>query len=115
MVAELQGAIAAQEPMIMMFWQPHWVFAEVDVDWVEWNAAEGPCDEGAQTWDNACGFAQADVVKIVWSGFEEKWPDAMEIVKGFSLTNDVQNALILEVDQKGRSVEEVAREYIDKM
>lgn len=115
MIAELQGAVAAQEPIIMMMWQPHWIFAEVDMDWVEWNASEGPCDEAAQTWEDACGFLQAEVVKIVWSGFEETWPDAFEIVQAFSLTNDVQNALILEVDQNGRSVEEVAREYVDSL
>ncbi|QIE48197.1 ABC transporter substrate-binding protein (plasmid) [Pseudohalocynthiibacter aestuariivivens] len=113
MVAELKGAIAAEEPIIMMMWQPHWVFAEVDLNWVEWNPIEGNCDEKNQTYEDACGFEQADVVKVVWSGFEEKWPDAYEFVEKFTLTNEIQNRLILEVDQNGRSVDEVAREWID--
>ena len=114
MVAELKGAVASEEPIIMMMWQPHWVFAEVDMNWVKWNAADGGCDEANQTFDSACGFTQADVVKIVWGGFEEKWPDAYGFIDQFTLTNDVQNRLILEVDQNNRSVEEVSREWISQ-
>ena len=35
MVAELKSAYAAQEPIIMMFWQPHWIFAVMDLVEVE--------------------------------------------------------------------------------
>ena len=28
-VAEIQSAVAAQEPLVLMFWQPHWVHSQV--------------------------------------------------------------------------------------
>ena len=35
LVAELKAAADKKSPLIMMFWAPHWVLAEVDVGWVQ--------------------------------------------------------------------------------
>ncbi len=114
MIAELKSAYAAKEPIIMMFWQPHWLFAQLDFKWVQWGSAAGDCDEAGQTKDNACGFQQASVDKIVWKGFKDKWPAAHSFMQGYSLNNEIQNGLILEVDEKGRPLEEVIQEWIDE-
>lgn len=112
MLAEMKGAIAAKEPILMMFWQPHWVFAEEDLHWVEWNPIDGECIEETQQKDTACGFAQAHVQKIQGREFATKWPAASAMMAKFTLTNTDQNAMILEVDQKGRTAEEVALEWV---
>lgn len=112
MVAELKSALASQDPILMMFWQPHWVFAEVNMKWVEWNEADGECVEEEQVRDSACGFSQAHVNKIASNDLETTWPKAAEFVSKFTLTNDEQNAMINEVDQNGRSLEEVVAEWI---
>ena len=114
MVAELKSALAAEEPVIMMFWQPHWIFAAYDFNWVEWNPIEGKCVEESQEKETACGFEQAKVQKIVSKGFEDKWPAAFKMFKAMQLTNADENAAILEVDEKGRKVEEVAAEWISE-
>ncbi|MBD0864124.1 MAG: hypothetical protein GDA36_00155 [Rhodobacteraceae bacterium] len=49
-------AFAAAQPILMMMWQPHWVFAETEVDWVEWDAPHGECNEVEQARGEACGF-----------------------------------------------------------
>jgi len=112
MLAELQSAYSAQQPIIMMMWQPHWVFADLDLDWVEWNPVDGECVEESQKKDTACGFQQATVEKVVWSGFEEKWPAAFKMLKMYTQTNAEQNAAILEVDNKGRDLDEVVAEWL---
>ncbi len=112
MLAEMKGAIAAKEPILMMFWQPHWIFAEQDLNWVEWNPIDGECVEETQAKDTACGFAQAHVQKIQGREFATKWPAASAMMAKFTLTNTDQNAMILEVDQKGRPAEEVAAEWV---
>lgn len=114
MLAELKGAIAAKEPILMMFWQPHWIFAEEELNWVEWNTVEGECVEETQVRDTACGFAQANVLKIQGREFATKWPAASAMMEKFTLTNAEHNAMILEVDQKGRSAEDVALEWVAK-
>ena len=112
MMAELQSAYATEDPILMMMWQPHWVFAHLDINWVEWNPTEEKCIEENQERETACGFEQAKVVKVVWSGFEEKWPAAYKMLTLFTQTNDEQNAAILEVDNKGRDLDEVVAEWL---
>lgn len=112
MVAELKSAYADKQPMIMMFWQPHWIFAEHEFNWVEWNRVDGECVEESQIKDTACGFQQARVHKVAWRGFKDKWPTAHKFMKAFTLNNEIENRGILEVDTKKRPVEEVVAEWI---
>lgn len=114
MIAEIKAAVAAQEPMLMMFWQPHWLFAEETFDWVQWDATDGECnEESGQSRGNACGFEQASINKIANKGVAEKWPGAFALFEAMSIDNDTQNALMLEIDQKGRALEEVIAEWVD--
>lgn len=114
MIAELKGAIAAKEPILMTFWQPHWLFAQEDLNWVEWNKIDGECIEETQAKDTACGFAQAHVLKIQSRGFAGKWPAAAAMMAKFTLSNEEQNAMILEVDQNGRPMEDVVQDWMTK-
>lgn len=113
MLAELKSAVAAKQPILMMMWAPHWVHADIEMNWVDWDASDGACDEGSQSRGSACGFAQASVEKIASKGFAADFPDAMKLLGSISISNDVQNAMILEVDQNGREVEEVVAAWID--
>ncbi len=114
MIAEMKSAVAAEQPMIMMFWEPHWVHAAIDLNLVEWDKATADCESGpAQKRGDACGFAQAKVNKIVSKGFKADFPEAYAAVQNISLTNEVQNALIQKVDQDGMSVEDAVAEWMD--
>ena len=113
MVAELKAAYAAEDPVIMMFWQPHWIFAELDFNWVEWNKTEGECIEETQSKETACGFQQAQVHKVAWSGFKDKWPAAFKLMTLFTLTNEEENLAILEIDFKGRPLDDVVADWIN--
>jgi glycine betaine/proline transport system substrate-binding protein len=112
MMAELQSAYAAKEPILMMIWQPHWIFSKLDLNWVEWNAIEGECAEESQKKDTACGFQQASVDKVVWHGFEKKWPAAFKMLSELTLKNADENWAILEVDTNSREVDEVVTEWL---
>ena len=113
MVAEIKAALEAEQPMLMMFWQPHWMFAVYDFNWVTWNETEGECVEESQMRDTACGFEQASVDKIISSHTAETWPGAVKLIDALTLTNDEHNAMINEVDEKKRPIEEVVQEWMD--
>ncbi len=113
MLAELKSAVAAEQPILMMMWAPHWVHADIEMNWVEWDNPGAPCDEANQSRGAACGFTQASVEKVVGKGFADQFPDAMKLIEQMSLTNEVQNALILEVDQNGRDVADVVTEWME--
>ncbi|MEM7073539.1 MAG: ABC transporter substrate-binding protein [Pseudomonadota bacterium] len=114
MIAEAKSAVATEEPILMMFWQPHWLFAEQDFNWVKFDASDGECvEESGQSRGNACGFQQATIDKIANKDVAEKWPGAYALFEAISIDNDTQNALMLEIDQKGRGLEEVIAEWVD--
>lgn len=117
MIAELKSAYAAKQPMLMMFWAPHWIHAELKFNWVDLPAAAADCDTNpAPGFDpnktGDCGFAQANIGKIVWKGFKDKWPAAYKLVEAMSIDNETQNLLMLEIDNKGRKLDEVVGEWI---
>ena len=113
MVAEMKSAIAAEQPMIMMFWQPHWIFADMDLDLVKWDKSTADCESGpGQKRGDACGFAQATIKKIVSRDFEKDFPDAYQAIATMQLSNDVQNALIKRIDDEGVPVEEAVAEWM---
>ena len=114
MMAELKSAYAAKDPILMMIWQPHWIFADLDLKFVTWNPTTGECVEESQEKDTACGFQQAAVHKVVWGGFEKKWPAAYKMVSSLKLTNADENWAIFEVDNNGRDVADVAKEWLEK-
>ena len=114
MIAELKSAIAAEQPILMMFWQPHQLFAAYDFDWVTWDPVEGECvEESGQERGSACGFQQASVDKIVNKDVATKWPGAYKLMEMISIDNATQNAMIFEIVENKRSVEEVVAEWID--
>ena len=114
MIAELKSAIAAEQPILMMFWQPHWLFAAYEFDWVNWDPAEGECvEESGQKRGSACGFQQASVDKIMNREVAAKWPGAHKLMEVISIDNATQNAMIYEIVEKKRALEEVVAEWID--
>ena len=101
--AELESANAAKKPLVMMIWAPHYALAEADVGWVKMP----PC----KVQDNAHHIQPPDIDKIVWSGFEQKWPVAYAFLK--QLTVEDQRKMMLAVDKKGEDLDKVTKEWID--
>ena len=42
-----------------------------------------------------------------------KWPGAFKLMEVISIDNATQNTLMLEIDNKGRKIEEVVAEWVD--
>jgi glycine betaine/proline transport system substrate-binding protein len=113
MIAEVKSAYASKQPILMMFWQPHWLFAEYDFDWIEWDSAQGECvEEKGQKRGKACGFQQASIDKIMSKDFAAKWPGAAKLYEQMVVDNTTMNGLMLEIDRKGRKVEDVVAEWM---
>ena len=105
LVAELGAATAARTPLIMMFWGPHYALAENEVGWVDMP----PC----KIEEEAHCITPPDVVKVVWSGFGDKWPAAMELIKQLQVDAESQQKMMLAVDKEGRNIDTVVKEWVD--
>lgn len=112
MLAEMKSAVAAKQPMLMIFWKPHWIHAVIELNALKWDASSGDCVVENQSKGNACGFPQANVKKVVNKDFAKTWPDAYRFLQAYELSNDIHNALILKVDEGGQSVEEAVAEWM---
>jgi glycine betaine/proline transport system substrate-binding protein len=113
LIQSLQTAVAGEEPILAMFWQPHWLHSDIDLKPVEWDSTSAGCVAGVnQTRGDACGFAQAAVTKITSAEFASRWPEAYDFVTAFTLDNDTRTALIRRVNDEGLSVEEAVAQWL---
>jgi glycine betaine/proline transport system substrate-binding protein len=117
LVAELKAAATAEKPLVMMFWAPHWVLAEVDVEWVEMPAYDPACETDASWGPNPnatmdCGVSPPDTMKVAWSGFAEKWPAAYALLEQVTMSAAEQQKMMLAIDQRGEKLEDVVSAWV---
>jgi len=103
MVAELRASIETDTPLVMMFWAPHWILANVDVGWVD--IPDDLLVKGS--------MVKPRTFKVVWPGTRDKWPAAYEVLKAIKITNQVQEPLMDLVDNQGKDAKTVTREWVD--
>ncbi|UXX82543.1 ABC transporter substrate-binding protein [Roseovarius pelagicus] len=117
LVAELKSSEAQQTPLVMMFWAPHWIFAEIEAGWVELPAFEDACltDPSWGPNPNAtgdCGVEAPVTMKVAWAGFEEKWPAAYALLDALQMDTAEQEIMMKAIDQDGRDVEDVVAAWV---
>ncbi|MFX0542658.1 ABC transporter substrate-binding protein [Roseovarius sp. S4756] len=118
LVAELKSATAQKTPLVMMFWSPHWVFAEVEAGWVELPAYDPACETDPAWGPNPnatgdCGVERPVTMKVAWSGFEEKWPAAYAFLEAFQMNTADQEVMMKAIDQDGEKLEDVISAYVE--
>lgn len=118
LVAEMKSAAARDTPLVMMFWSPHWIFSEVDAGWVELPAYDPACDTDPAWGPNPnatgdCGVEAPVTMKVAWTGFEEKWPAAWEVLSAYSFDTATQETMMKAVDQDGEKLEDVVAAWVE--
>jgi glycine betaine/proline transport system substrate-binding protein len=118
LIAEIQGAEARNEPLVIMFWEPHWLHAVVDLTNVNLPPYEDGCHDDPAvgvnpnaTWD--CDWARGYIKKMAWTGLKDKWPAAYELLSAYTLTNDDQIPMMNAIDQEGNKLEDVISAWVD--
>jgi glycine betaine/proline transport system substrate-binding protein len=105
LVAELQAAAAAKKPLLIRFWAPHWLLTNVKLNWV----SMPPCNPK----DGARCILPSPVIKVVRTGFNDKWPAAYAFMKLYNLSADDQQKMTLEVDQNKKEIGAVVAAWVD--
>ena len=117
MIAELQSASERGSPLLVYFWSPHWLFAEMDVGWVDLPTYESACMDDA-SWGpnpnevNDCGIEAAIPFKVAWTGMAEKWPAAFEILKVYQMNVEDQIQMMAAVDHRGEALDDVTEAWV---
>ncbi len=114
-LAALDKAVAAQEPLLMYFWSPHWAQAQYDLVELELPAYSDACGaalENADADGYACDYAD-DVLYKAFSGqLEEKDAAAFEFLSNFSWTDEDQNGVAVAIND-GTDPLDAAQVWVD--
>jgi len=105
MLAELRASVATKSPLLLMFWAPHHVLAEIDLGWLDMP----PC---ASDDPDKC-VQLPEVEKVVWSGFADKWPAGYEILKSLQVTSSAQEQMMAAILEDGQPLEEVVAAWVE--
>lgn len=117
LIAELRASTERKTPLLITFWQPHWAMSAYDVQFVELPAGEDACFT-EPSWGpnpnavNDCDFSPSRIFKAGWSGMEETWPAAFEILSDYQLAVDDQQPMMGAIDVDGGSVEDVVAAWM---
>lgn len=117
LIAELRASTEKKSPLFIVFWQPHWAMSAYDVQFVDVPVGNDECFSDASWGPNPdatmdCGFSPSRIFKASWSGMEEKWPAAYEILSNYSLAVEDQQPMMGAVDVDGGAVEEVVAAWM---
>ncbi len=104
LIAELNAAVQKKQPLVMMFWAPHWVLQKVETGWVD--IPEDLVEKYS--------LRKPLVFKALWPGTKDKWPAAYRFLQAYQVDNDVQEILMDLIDNQGQDAIEVTRKWVDE-
>ncbi|MEY8801404.1 ABC transporter substrate-binding protein [Leisingera sp. XS_AS12] len=117
LIVELRAATERKTPLLITFWQPHWAMSAYDVKFVDLPPGEDACFSDP-AWGpnpnavNDCDFAPSRIFKAAWSGMEETWPAAYEILANYTLAVEDQQPMMGAIDVDGGKVEQVVADWM---
>lgn len=119
MVAEFKAAYERQEPIVMMFWTPHWLYADVEVGTVDLPAYDPACESDPAWGRNPdatgdCLYEQPTTFKVAWVGMADQWPAAYRFLEEFTLSADDQIPIIAQVDSQGVDLDTAVKQWVDE-
>ncbi|MGV8988020.1 MAG: ABC transporter substrate-binding protein [Cypionkella sp.] len=117
MFAELDSAYQRKAPIMLWIYSPHWAPAKYDGEWVQFPEYTPECYTDPKVGVNPdlaydCGKPHGKIWKYSWVGMKDKWPMAYKVAKAYHIETADLNKLSGEVDLDGKSIEDVAAEWI---
>lgn len=117
--AELEAAYQRKDPIILWIYSPHWAPAKYEGKFVEFPPYSKECYEDPAVGLNPemaydCGKPSGPIYKAAWKGVDAKWPGAAKAIRAFTVTNEDMGAMVGAVDLDGKTVEDVAADWVAK-
>jgi glycine betaine/proline transport system substrate-binding protein len=115
LITAIQQAETDQKPLLLQFWQPHWLQSKVKLTQVELPKVTDACLASAAAADGkyACDYPVDPLYKAANAGLEAKNKAAFDFLSKFQLTTDQQNEIAAMVDSDGKTADVAAKEWVD--
>ncbi|SFJ42257.1 glycine betaine/proline transport system substrate-binding protein [Halobacillus dabanensis] len=99
MITELKSALESEEPIVATLWKPHWVFAEMDLKFLEDSK-------------NVYGDSE-DISYAARKGLEEDQPEVVKWFDNFKLSDEELSSLMASINEADDE-QEGAQKWIDE-
>lgn len=109
--AELDAAVAKQEPIVLFNWTPNFIEAKTPGMFIDFPdpATTAECKDDA----NLCGAPRSGwLKKAAWKGLAEKYPGAWGVMQKINFSNAQIAAASLLVDVDGMTTDEAADKWM---
>jgi glycine betaine/proline transport system substrate-binding protein len=115
LITSVKQAIADKKPLLMQFWQPHWLQSQVALTEVKLPEVTDECLASAAAGDGgfACDYPVDELYKAASAKLETKNAAAFALLKKFQLTTDQQNEIAAMVDSDGMTPADAAKKWVD--
>jgi glycine betaine/proline transport system substrate-binding protein len=111
--AELSSAVSRQEPILLYWWSPTAEIVEYDLVKVELPARTQACLGAAATGQPmSCDYPTDVLFKVATPGLADSDPELHRLLTELSLSTEDQLAMIHAVERRGRSIPDVALEWV---
>jgi glycine betaine/proline transport system substrate-binding protein len=115
LITAIKQAVADDTPLLMQFWQPHWLQSQVDLTEVKLPEVTDECLASAAANDGkyACDYPVDNLFKAASAKLEAKNPAAFAFLSKMQLTTDQQNEIAAMIDGDGMDPGEAAKQWVD--
>jgi glycine betaine/proline transport system substrate-binding protein len=116
--AELESAYQREDPIMLWVYVPHWAPAKYDGEFVEFPPYSAECYSDPSVGVNPalaydCGKPRGPIWKAAWSGLQEKWPGAYDIIEAYNINNDEMSAMVGKADLDGVDIDAVVADWME--
>jgi glycine betaine/proline transport system substrate-binding protein len=114
-ITAIKQAVAEKKPLLLQFWQPHWLHSQVKLTEVKLPDVTKDCDAAAAAKDGkyACDYPVDKLYKAASVKLAKKNAKALAFLKKFQLTNDQQNEISGAVDGDPKTMAGAAQKWVD--
>jgi len=117
MMARMIAADKKGDPLLMYIWNPHWIFAAVDLIELTFpNPYDADLYDPEEVKPVMSGYEKdcLTVPTVVRPGLKDDAPDVYRLIKNFSLGADDINIMMLRVDVEEEEIPVVAADWINQ-
>jgi glycine betaine/proline transport system substrate-binding protein len=110
-VQAIKTADEQKKPLLLYWWDPHWLNAQVKLVKINLPPYTPGCDADKEK--VACDYPVTDLNKIISTKFNNEGGDAATLIKNFHWTNADQNTVANDITNNNMTPEQAAKKWVD--
>jgi glycine betaine/proline transport system substrate-binding protein len=115
LITAIQQADKDNKPLLLQFWQPHWLHSKVKLTEVKLPDVTPACSASAEAKDGkyACDYPVDKLYKAASVKLEKKDKKIVSFLKKLQLTTDQQNEIAAMIDGDGQKADVAVKTWVD--